>query len=221
MLSGKRVFIVGWNIKIAITSAHRLVIKSVWVRFILVGNIDLLTGLVAQTGRAPASQAGGPGFKSRRVHLLKPQQLYGHYRKSGIMRATVFLLLLISLSGCTIRSTRENIRLESEIVPSKMGLDEPVELKLEARVKNVGTSNEVITADVVRTEGLIVTKPDRTTFTLKPGESRTITFSANLTEDAVPGDYIIDVQVKTQNGNLVWDRAKLRVVERKGLLSIK
>ncbi len=27
-------------------------------------------GLVAQSGRAPALQAGGPEFKSRRVHLL-------------------------------------------------------------------------------------------------------------------------------------------------------
>lgn len=137
------------------------------------------------------------------------------------MRIAILVLLLISLSGCTIRSTRENIRLESEIVPSKVSLDEPTALSLEARVKNVGTSSETITADVVKTEGLEVTKPSRTTFTLKPGESRTITFSAKLTKDAVPGDYIIDVQVKTDNGNLVWDRAELRVVEKKGLLSFR
>lgn len=30
----------------------------------------VLFGPVAQTGRAPALQAGGPGFKSRWVHLL-------------------------------------------------------------------------------------------------------------------------------------------------------
>ncbi len=136
------------------------------------------------------------------------------------MRAVLFILLLISLlliSGCTI-SSRQNIKLESEIVPSKINLEEPEPLYLEARVKNIGTATETVTTDVVKTEGLSVTKPSRTTFTLKPGESRTITFSASLTEDAVPGDYIIDVQVKTENGDMVWDRAKLRVVEGTGLL---
>jgi uncharacterized membrane protein len=135
------------------------------------------------------------------------------------MRPALLLFLAVFISGCTISSNRENIRLESEIVPSKVSLDSPVQVSLEARVENVGTSTETITADIVKTEGLIVTKPDRTTFTLKPGESRTVTFKANLTADAVPGDYIIDVQVKTQSGNIVWDRAKLRVVEEKGLFS--
>ncbi len=135
------------------------------------------------------------------------------------MRTVLLLILIVFITGCTISNSRENIRLESEIVPGKISLNEPEEVRLEAKVKNVGTSTETVSADVVKTEGLVVTKPSRTTFTLKPGESRTIVFSANLTADAVPGDYIIDVQVKTQNGNIVNDRAKLRVVEGTGLLS--
>ncbi len=136
------------------------------------------------------------------------------------MRIVLLLILIVSISGCTISNSKENIRLESEIVPGKISLEKPEEVHLEAQVKNVGTSTETVTADVVKTEGLMVTKPSRTTFTLKPGESRTIAFSANLTDDAVPGDYIIDVQVKTLNGDIVTDRAKLRVVEEKGLLSL-
>ncbi len=135
------------------------------------------------------------------------------------MRALVFILLLLLISGCTISGVKDNIRVESEIVPSKINLEEPEPLSLEVRVKNVGTSTETVSADVKKTEGLSVTKPDRTTFTLKPGESRTIAFTASLTGDAVPGDYIIDVQVKTQNGDIVEDRAKVRVEEGAGLLS--
>lgn len=106
--------------------------------------------------------------------------------------------------------------MESEVIPSKVNLENPEPLYVEARMKNVGTSVETVTADVVKTEGLTIRKPARTTFTLKPGESRTVTFEANLTSDAVSGDYIIDVQAKTENGVIVWDRARLRVAEESG-----
>jgi hypothetical protein len=37
-------------------------------------------------------------------------------------------------------------------------------------------------------------------------------------EDAVPGNYIIDIQIRTESGDIVWDRAKITVVQEKGLL---
>lgn len=134
------------------------------------------------------------------------------------MRLWIFLIvLLLFISGC-ITSTQRTIKLESQVVPSKVSLERPEPINVEATVTNIGTSQETITADVVKTEGLFIAYPNKTTFTLKPGESRTITFTASMTYDAVPGEYIIDVQTKTMGGDVVIDRAKLQVVEKRGLL---
>ena len=134
------------------------------------------------------------------------------------MRLWIFLIvLLLFISGC-ITTTQSTIKLESQVVPSKVSLERPEPINVEATVTNIGTSQETITADVVKTEGLFIAYPNKTTFTLKPGESRTITFTASMTYDAVPGEYIIDVQTKTMGGDVVIDRAKLQVVEKRGLL---
>jgi hypothetical protein len=132
-------------------------------------------------------------------------------------KAIAILVLVILVSGC-IGGKQHNIKLNSEVKPAKVSLEEPEIIRIEAHATNVGTSLETITADVVKTEGLMVIKPNRTVFTLKQGESRTITFYASLMEDAVPGNYIIDIQIRTESGDIVWDRAKITVVQEKGLL---
>jgi uncharacterized membrane protein len=133
------------------------------------------------------------------------------------MRA-LFLIFLIIASGCLVSSGKSGIKLESEIVPNKISLEEAQSLTLEARVTNIGKAKETITAEAIPTEGLSVSRPERTDFTLKPGESRTITFNATLLKDAVPGDYIIDIQVKTGTGEVITGVAKLRVVQKKGII---
>ena len=134
------------------------------------------------------------------------------------MRVLVFIFILIIASGCLLSSDKQGIKLESEIVPSKISLDEAQPLTLEARVINIGNIKETITAEAIATEGLNVSTPERTEFALKPGESRIITFDATLMKDAVPGDYIIDIQVKTDTGKVITGTAKLRVTQKKGII---
>ncbi|MFQ5974720.1 MAG: hypothetical protein ACE5J5_00170 [Candidatus Hydrothermarchaeales archaeon] len=128
----------------------------------------------------------------------------------------IILLAVLVTSGCTIGRAK-NLKLNGEVVPSKISLDESQPIVLEATVENGGTATETIIIDVVKTEGVDVKRPERTQFTLKPGESRVVTFEASLTSDAVPGDYILEVTVQSQSGEYVGDRAKLRVVKSKGL----
>lgn len=135
-------------------------------------------------------------------------------------RVIIILAILMIISGC-IGGKGHNIKLTSDVKPAKVSLDNLELISINIRVTNVGTSLERITPDVIKTEGLIIIPPNRTaermTFTLKPGESRTIIFYANLLEDAVPGDYIIDVRVETEDEDIIWDRAKVRVVQESGL----
>lgn len=131
--------------------------------------------------------------------------------------AILVLMVLILISGCTI-GERHTMKVDSDVVPSKISLGEHAPVKIEATATNIGSATETITADVRGTEGLNVTPPNNTIFTLKPGESRTVTFTAKLTKDAVPGDYILDVHIQTNSGDLIIDRIKLRVVEKKGLI---
>lgn len=135
----------------------------------------------------------------------------------SMRRFIAFLACLMVISGCIIGGTGHNIKLTSEVKPAKVSLENKELISINVRATNVGTSLEKITADVIKTEGLVIIPPNRTTFTLKPDESRTIIFYANLMEDAVPGDYIIDVQIKTEDGDIIWDRAKVRVVQESGL----
>ncbi len=130
---------------------------------------------------------------------------------------TLLLVSVLFVAGC-ISSSKHTIELESNVVPGKVSLERPEPINVEAKVTNIGTSQETVTADVIKTEGLFMAYPNKTTFTLKPGESRTITFTASMTFDAVPGEYIIDIQTKTVGGDVVIDRAKLQVVEKRGLL---
>ena len=119
--------------------------------------------------------------------------------------------------GC-IGGKTHNIKLTSEVTPAKVTLEPPPEqIRVEVRATNVGTSLEKIKADVVKTEGVVIVPPNRTTFSLKQDESRTIIFMAELTPDAVPGDYIIDIKIETESGDIIWDRAKIRVEQESSL----
>ncbi len=131
-------------------------------------------------------------------------------------RLIVLLAFIIIISGC-IDGKGHNIKLTTEVTPAKISLDNLELISIDVRATNVGTSLEKITADVIKTEGLVIIPPNRTAFTLKPDESRTIIFYADLMEDAVPGDYIIDVKIETDAGDIIWDRAKVRVEQEAGL----
>jgi uncharacterized membrane protein len=131
-------------------------------------------------------------------------------------RSIALLACLLVILGCLGGKTH-NIKLTSEVTPAKVSLDDKKLISIDVRATNVGTSLEKITADVIKTEGLVIILPNRTTFTLKPEESRTIIFYAELMDEAVPGDYIIDVKVETESGDIIWDRARIRVEQESGI----
>jgi|Deesub1362A_J573_1020465.scaffolds.fasta_scaffold00094_40 uncharacterized membrane protein len=131
------------------------------------------------------------------------------------MKAATLLAVLL-IAGCL--GSSQSIKLNIEVEPNKVALEEPEPISIKVNAINIGPSRETISAGVTETQGLKVIEPNKTVFTLKNGESRTIVFTALLTTDAVPGDYIIDVQVKTESGEIVQDRAKITVVQKKGLL---
>ncbi len=164
---------------------------------------------------APGSNPGESTVESTK-RIIRPRKstFFGDSMNKACI--AILLIVLLATTGCTIGNTK-NLKLSGEVVPSKISLDNTQPISLEATVKNDGTATETITIDVVKTEGVDVKRPDRTQFTLKPGESRVITFEASLTSDAVPGDYILEVTVQSQSGEYVGDRAKLRVVKSKGL----
>jgi uncharacterized membrane protein len=134
------------------------------------------------------------------------------------MRVAVLFFLLLVLSGCTALGSKHTIKLESEVTPSKVSIEEPEEIVVKAKTTNIADKMVTVEVNVVETEGLSITRPNKTTFRLKPGESRIVEFKVNLNEDAVPGDYRIDVQAKTTEGDVVLDKAKLRVYRKKALL---
>jgi uncharacterized membrane protein len=129
------------------------------------------------------------------------------------MKKAIAILVLVT---CCIAAN--GIKLECEVKPSKVSLDDPKTISIEAHVSNIGTSIQTVDVDVVKTEGIEVVKPERTRFTLKQGESRVVTFYASLMEDTVPGNYIIDIEVKTQEGDVVKGKAKIIVVKEKGFI---
>ncbi len=134
------------------------------------------------------------------------------------MKKSLALLLILLLCGCIIKGGNHKIKISSEVTPSRVSLLEKENIKIEVKVTNIAKEKEKITVNVDGTQGLKISMPKVTTFVLKPEESRIITFPAELTEDALPGDYVIDVKVSTESGDIVKDKAKVRVVEKKGLL---
>jgi uncharacterized membrane protein len=134
------------------------------------------------------------------------------------MRVLIFLFLMAAGTGCILFQGHQSISLESEVVPSKVSLAEPEPLSVEVQVGNIGKSTVKVKVDVGTDEGLRISNPPKTDFTIKPEGSRIVIFNASLEEDAVPGDYVIDVKVTTDKGEVVTGVAKLRVVQKKGLI---
>lgn len=136
------------------------------------------------------------------------------------MKRLTAIFIIFLISGCTAfnSNVKQNIKVDSVVVPSKISLEElDTPIEVEARLTNVGASVETVSANAMATEGLNISAPDKTNFILKPHESRTVLFNATLNEDAVPGDYIIDIEVRTGRGDLISGVAKLRVERKKGL----
>ena len=134
------------------------------------------------------------------------------------MRKILALVLVLLICGCAIRGGEHRIKLDCGVTPSRVSLSDRETLKIEVKVTNIGKEKEAVRVEVTETQGLRIIEQGEKNFMLKPDESRIITFPAELSEDAIPGDYVIDVRVTTQSGDVLVDRAKVRVVEKKGLL---
>ncbi len=135
------------------------------------------------------------------------------------MRLNVILavLLVLLLSGCSMGGSRD-IVLRGNVDPGQVSLDKMLPVAIEASVENVGNTTETISVDVGGSEGLIVEKPDRTTFTLKPGESRVVIFIGRLEETAVPGKYRIEITAGPQGSGAVTEVVFLEVVSQRGFI---
>jgi uncharacterized membrane protein len=132
--------------------------------------------------------------------------------KGLIALAAVFMFI-----GCTV-GTAHNIRLKGNVNPAQISLSKRTSASIEASVENIGNSTETVSVDVVETEGLSVMKPERATFTLKPGEVRIVTFTGTLEETAVPGTYVIEIIADAKSGGTVRERVSLKVVAERGLI---
>jgi uncharacterized membrane protein len=128
-----------------------------------------------------------------------------------------FIIVILIFSGCTL-STTDNIRLKGNLNPSQITIDKRLPISIEATVENIANSTETISVDVEETEGLSIRKPERTSFTLKPGESRTVIFMGTLDEAAVPGKYRIEITSKSKSGSTVHETIFLNVVVDRGLI---
>ncbi len=135
------------------------------------------------------------------------------------MNSRVFAVLIVTLLflGCTMGS-QENIRLKGKVDPGQISLDKEVPVSIEATVENIGNDTETITVDVDGTEGLVIERPERRSFTLKPGESRTIIFVGRLEESAVPGKYRVEVVAETENSGSKSEVVFLNVVSQQGFI---
>lgn len=128
----------------------------------------------------------------------------------------VFLLLL--MIGCTV-GTEHVIRLRGNVYPSRIALDSTEPVTIEASIENIGNSSHTVTVSAEdNTQGINIIMPERTVFTLKPGESRVVLFEGHLDEAAAPGRYRIDVLAKTDSLDLVEEVVFLEVSLEKGLL---
>jgi len=133
-------------------------------------------------------------------------------------RGALALALILLALGCTISGSR-TIVLKTNVNPAQVSLDRKRPVAIEASVENIGNGTIKVTVEAEdTTEGLVVKSPPRTTFTLKPGESRVLVFDASLEETSPPGKYRIDVVARTERGEMVRETTFLRVVSQQGFL---
>ncbi len=123
------------------------------------------------------------------------------------------LSLFLLIPGCSLLGEKHQVKVSVEVVPSKVSINEGQEVEIKVRVLNIAKGSVTVNIDAANTEGLLIVRPDRTTFTLKPEESRILNFKARIKEDALPGDYIVDIVVKTDSRDEVVEKAKLKVIE--------
>ncbi|MFQ5800676.1 MAG: hypothetical protein ACE5HH_03010 [Candidatus Hydrothermarchaeales archaeon] len=129
----------------------------------------------------------------------------------------IALVVVFIVIGCTVGTTH-TIRLRGNVNPAQISLDKKMPVSIEASVENIGNATHTISVDVVDTEGLAVEKPERTSFTLQPGESRVVTFIGRLEEAAVPGKYRVEIIAETQAGDQISETVYLRVVAERGFI---
>jgi len=135
------------------------------------------------------------------------------------MDSRVYGLLVVTMLflGCTMGS-QENIRLKGAVDPGQISLDKEVPVSIEATVENIGNDTQTISVDVDGTEGLIVERPERRSFTLKPGESRVVIFVGRLEETAVPGKYRVEIVADTTGSGSKSEVVFLNVVAQQGFI---
>lgn len=124
----------------------------------------------------------------------------------------VFLAIVLLVGGCLI-GEKHQIKVVVEVEPAKIKLDEAKEVSIRVNVQNIAKKELSVNVDAQNTEGLYIIEPERTTFSLKPEESRVLSFRAKLKEDALPGRYIVDVLVSTDTGEKVREKARLEVTQ--------
>jgi uncharacterized membrane protein len=132
-------------------------------------------------------------------------------------KALLIFLLAFALAGCIV-GTADTVRLKGNVNPAQISLDKRAPVSIEANVENIANLTETVSVDVEDTEGLSIVKPERTTFTLKPGESRVVIFMGTLDEAGVPGEYRIDIYAETKNGDVVNEVVFLNVVAERGFI---
>ncbi|HDH28121.1 MAG TPA: hypothetical protein ENH13_03210 [Euryarchaeota archaeon] len=135
------------------------------------------------------------------------------------MNSRVFAVLVISILflGCVVGS-QENIRLKGAVDPGQISLDKDMPVSIEATVENIGNSTETVAVDVDGTEGLVIERPERRSFTLKPGESRVVIFVGRLEETAVPGKYRVEIVASTDGSASKSEVVFLNVVSQQGFI---
>lgn len=133
-------------------------------------------------------------------------------------KALFILLALFLIAGCTVGTTH-NMRLRGNVNPGQISLDKRMPVSIEASVENIGNSTETITIDAADdTQGISIEKPERTSFTLKPGESRIVVFIGTLEETAPPGKYRIDITATTKGDDVISETAFLTVIAERGFI---
>ncbi|HDL15427.1 MAG TPA: hypothetical protein ENH28_04665 [Euryarchaeota archaeon] len=105
------------------------------------------------------------------------------------------------------------IKVSVNVIPGKVSINYDKYIEMNVEVLNIGSKTVTANIDAGNTAGLIIIKPERATVTLKPQESRILGFKAKLEEDALPGNYIVDIIGKTDDGDTVVAKANLRVTE--------
>jgi len=123
----------------------------------------------------------------------------------------VILSLLLLTPGCPLLGEDHQVDVSVKVEPGDFSMEENREVSVQVKVENVARNTLTTSVDAGGTQGLNMTEPQRTNFTLKPEEIRIIDFKGQVEEDALPGRYVVDVIVKTDRNDVVTEKAKIMV----------